>query len=65
MPWIEERKQWGEITVGTRVLGERKTVPIELTIVDTYHEDGRKDVTIKVPKIMVGAKNPLENKGET
>ena len=46
-PRIVERKQQGAIT--TMVDGQLQRIPCELTIIDTYHADGRKDCEVRVP----------------
>jgi hypothetical protein len=48
-PTITERIQQGTITV--TVGGELRQVPAELKIIETVYPDGRKDVTVKVPRL--------------
>ena len=36
--------------------GEIVEISVPLTITDTFHDDGRKDVTIQVPSISTGSK---------
>ena len=54
-PRVVTRKQQGSITVPGKG-GKLSTVPVMLTIVDTYHADGRKDCTIKVPPLKTVSK---------
>jgi len=35
--------------------GEFIEISVPLTITDTFHDDGRKDVTIQVPEITTGS----------
>jgi len=48
-PIVSERKQRGAVVV--RVGGRLRSVPVELTIVETVWPDGRKDCTVQVPRI--------------
>ena len=36
--------------------GEFIEISVPLTITDTFHDDGRKDVTIQVPEITTGSR---------
>ena len=40
--------------------GEIIEISVPLTITDTFHDDGRKDVTIQVPQISTGSKTNEE-----
>ena len=53
-PRVETETRIGHVTALVR--GVEKRIPISLTIVNTYHDDGRKDCEVRVPK--------LEMKGE-
>lgn len=53
---VETKQQQGSVNV--LVEGKAVKVPVTLTIVETYHDDGRKDCLVKVPKISAGAKRP-------
>ena len=44
--------------------GQPKEVPVELTIEETFHADGRKDTKIKVPRLATQAKEPKGPKGD-
>jgi hypothetical protein len=50
----ERRQQQGCVT--KTINGKPVRVPVVLTIEDTYYEDGRKDCTIKVPRLGTSAK---------
>jgi len=52
----ETHKEQASMTV--MVDGKPQVVPVELEVTDTYHDDGRKDVTIKVPRLDAGAVIP-------
>ena len=54
---VEERVQMGKLNARMPD-GTTKEVDVPLTIVDTYHDDGRKDVLIKVPRLQGGATIP-------
>ena len=48
-PRIVEQTQMGHATI--KVDGVLRTVDLPLKIIETYHEDGRKDCTVQVPRI--------------
>lgn len=50
-PRIETRRQTGR--VNAVVNGVVESLEVELTIIDTYYSDGRKDVTVQVPPLIV------------
>ena len=49
-----QRQQQGSVSV--LVGGQTRTVPVTLTIIETYWESGRKDCTVKVPKLETKSK---------
>lgn len=54
----ETRVQDGKMMVQKD--GEIIEISVPLTITDTFHDDGRKDVTIQVPQISTGSKTNEE-----
>jgi hypothetical protein len=49
-PRVETRVEDAVLTVF--VNGEYRKIPAQITIVDTYYANGRKDVTVQVPTLI-------------
>ena len=54
-----EKTVQSTMRVGTRG-GEPVEVPVELKVRVTEHEDGRRDVTVRVPALRLAARRPKE-----
>ena len=50
----------GKITINED--GEEREIIVPLTVIETYHENGRKDCTIQVPRISTKSKTQNEEK---